>query len=86
MKRAGNLWPRLVSFTNLLTAAERAAAGKRRRSDVARFRLDLEWELCRLRRELEDGSYQPGPYRTFWLRDPKPRLMSAARFRDRVVH
>ncbi|MCP5117073.1 MAG: RNA-dependent DNA polymerase, partial [bacterium] len=53
---------------------------------VARFRLDLEWELCRLRRELEDGSYQPGPYRTFWLRDPKPRLISAARFRDRVVH
>ena len=45
MKRVGNLWPKLISFPNLLMAAERAAAGKRRRSDVARLRLDLEWEL-----------------------------------------
>jgi hypothetical protein len=86
MKRVGNLWPELISFPNLLTAAWRAAAGKRRRPDVARFLLDLEPELCRLQRELEDGSYRPGAYRSFTIRDPKPRLISAAPFRDRVVH
>jgi retron-type reverse transcriptase len=35
---------------------------------------------------LLDGSYRPGPYRTFWINDPKPRQISAAAFRDRVVH
>ena len=30
--------------------------------------------------------YRPGGYRTFWINDPKPRLISAAPFRDRVVH
>src|SRR5271157_330956 len=86
MKRIGNLWEELTSFANLLTAARRAAAGKRTRPDVAVFLLDLEWELLRLQRELKDGSYQPGPYRSFHVREPKPRLISAAPFRDRVVH
>jgi len=86
MKRAGNQWPELTSFPNLLTAARRAAAGKHKRPDVAAFLHELEWELIRLRRELLDGSYQPGGYRTFRVLDPKPRLISAASFRDRVVH
>jgi retron-type reverse transcriptase len=46
----------------------------------------LEPELYRLRRQLVDGSYRPGPYHTFRIVDPKPRLISAAPFRDRVVH
>ncbi|MDX1979880.1 MAG: RNA-directed DNA polymerase [Bryobacteraceae bacterium] len=48
--------------------------------------MDIESELVRLRRELMDGSYRPGPYREFQLLEPKPRLISAAPFRDRVVH
>jgi hypothetical protein len=86
MRRAGDLWPRVTCFVNLMEAALAAAAGKRRRPDVARFLLDLEPELVRLRQELENDSYQPGPYRSFLMRDPKPRLISAAPFRDRVVH
>jgi retron-type reverse transcriptase len=141
MKRAGGLWETLVSFENLMAAAKAAAAGKRSKPDVARFLLDQENELVRLRRELiggditvcglTDGSvcptlarkgmrscgagafacqpissqsgqgadaqllmtpcliggaYQPGPYRTFRILDPKPRMISAAPFRDRVVH
>ena len=86
MKRVGRLWPELTSFANLLAAAEAAAAGKRKRPDVAAFLIDLEPELLRLRRELLEGSYQPGRYRTFTILDPKPRQISAAPFRDRVVH
>jgi retron-type reverse transcriptase len=86
MRRAGDLWLRVASFANLMEAALASAAGKRHRPDVARFLLDLEPELVRLRQELEDDSYQPGPYRSFLMRDPKPRLISAAPFRDRVVH
>jgi len=57
-----------------------------RRPDIGRFLADLEPNLCGLQRELEAGCYQPGEYRTFWIRDPKVRQISAAAFRDRVVH
>lgn len=80
------LWPALTSLVNLFDAAGRAAAGKKSRPDVANFLANLEPELFRLQRQLAGGSYRPGPYRTFRIVDPKPRLISAAPFRDRVVH
>lgn len=86
MRRTGNLWAELTSFPNLLRAAEAAAAGKRKRPDVAAFLLNLEPELVRLQRELTAETYRPGRYRTFTILDPKPRHISAAPFRDRVVH
>lgn len=86
MKRVGNLWGELTSFDNLFRAAKRAAAGKRTRPDVAGFLHELEWQMVGLRRELLEGEYRPGPYRTFLVREPKPRKISAAPFRDRVVH
>ena len=86
MKRIGNLWPELTSFANLLDSAHAAADGKRSRPDVAAFLLDLEPNLLALRRELLDDTYRPGPYRTFTILDPKPRQISAAPFRDRVIH
>ena len=86
MKRIGGLWDTLVSFENLHEATRRAAAGKRKRADVARFLLNVETELVSLRRELESGAYQPGPYREFWKEEGKRRQISAAPFRDRVVH
>jgi retron-type reverse transcriptase len=86
MRRVGNLWPELISWSNLYASARAAARGKRRRPDVARFFLDLEPNVARLRRELVDRTYQPGPYRVFTVHDPKQRRISAAPFRDRVVH
>ena len=86
MKRVGNLWPQLTSWDNLLRAALGAARGKRTRPDVSGFLLNLEPEVCALQRELLDGSYTPGAYRSFLVREPKHRLISAAPFRDRVVH
>jgi retron-type reverse transcriptase len=86
MKRVGHLWDRLVGFENLLRAAETACKGKRFRPDVARFHFGLERELWRLHEELRTRTYRPGPYRTFVLCEPKPRQISAAPYRDRVVH
>jgi len=86
VKRIGDLWNGIVSFENLLGAAHAAARGKRSRPDVAEFLLNLEPEVLLLQRELTGGGYRPGPYRTFEIREPKPRTISAAPFRDRVVH
>jgi retron-type reverse transcriptase len=86
MKRYGHLWPRLIAFENLLRAAEQACRGKRFRPSVAAFHFRLEPELLRLQEELVNQTYQPGPYRTFTICEPKPRQISAAPYRDRVVH
>jgi retron-type reverse transcriptase len=86
MKRHGNLFDTVVSWNNLWRACRQASLGKRFRPGVARFVLDQERELLELRRDLLDGSYRPGTYFTFTIRDPKERLISVAPFRDRVVH
>ena len=86
MKTYKGLYPGICSFENLLAATRRAARGKRSRPDVAAFMFDLEPNLLRLRRALLDRSYGPGTYREFSILEPKPRIISAAPFRDRVVH
>jgi hypothetical protein len=86
MKRAGGLWPALTSWPNLVAALQRAACGKRTRPDVAQFLLDWEPRLVELQRQLRSGEYSPGPYHCFRVWEPKPRWISAAPFRDRVVH
>ena len=63
-----------------------AARGKRFKPGVARFVFDLERELLRLHEELASKTYRPGPYRTFTIYEGKTRQISAAPFRDRVVH
>ena len=85
-KRTGYLFERVVRFESLCEAAHRAARGLWRRRSVAAFLLDLEPEVLALQRELLDGSYRPRPFRSFEITEPKPRVISAAAFRDRVVH
>ncbi|HEX5273207.1 MAG TPA: RNA-directed DNA polymerase, partial [Gemmataceae bacterium] len=85
-RRHDNLWAELTGFRNLLRAFEQARRGKRRHENVAAFEVELERELFRLQDELRGKTYAPGPYRTFQICEPKPRLISAAPFRDRVVH
>ena len=86
MKRYGNLWPQIVEFRNLLLAAQLAQRGKRFKGNVLAFNHNREQELFRLQRELQNHTYRPGGYQTFMICDPKPRMISAAPYRDRVVH
>jgi RNA-directed DNA polymerase len=81
-----DLFGRLCSFENLLRAYRQAARGKRSRPDVAAFDYHLEGWLVRLRDQLRTQTYRPGPYRRFTITEPKPRVISAAPFPDRVVH
>ncbi|MDX2216517.1 MAG: RNA-directed DNA polymerase [Oculatellaceae cyanobacterium bins.114] len=86
MKRYGNLWHQVIDFSNLLQAARNAQKGKRFRDNVLAFNHNLEAELIQLQLELETKTYIPGSYKTFQIRKPKRRLISAAPYRDRVVH
>jgi RNA-directed DNA polymerase len=86
MKRHGDLWQHITDFDNLLRAAKQAQRGKRFRPNVLNFNYHLEPNLLQLQHQLQDQTYEPGAYRTFRIFEPKPRLISAAPYRDRVVH
>ena len=86
MKRYGNLWPQIIQFDNLYYAACKAQKGKRFQPNVLAFNFNLEEELLQLRSKLLDQTYRPGSYYTFEITDSKRRLISAAPYRDRVVH
>jgi retron-type reverse transcriptase len=86
MKRYGNLWSDVIEFQNLLAAARQAQRGKRFRDNVLHFNYHLEAELIQLQTQLQTKTYHPGTYKTFHVKEPKVRLISAAPYRDRVVH
>jgi len=76
----------VAAWDNLYAAAALARRGKSRRPDVENWWLRREKELAALRDELLAGSYEPGRYRVFMIREPKTREVAAAPFRDRVIH
>jgi len=86
MKSFGHLWSGIVSPESLQAAMWRAAAGKKDRAPVARFLANEEDELKKLRDELLSAAYRPRPVIQFRIMDPKPRTITCADFRDRVVH
>ncbi|MBN1485060.1 MAG: group II intron reverse transcriptase domain-containing protein [Chloroflexia bacterium] len=86
MKTYKHLYPQIHDFAKLYGAFRQARRGKRDRVAVASFEFDLERNLLNLQAELRDQSYQPGAYTNFYIFEPKRRLVSAAPFRDRVVH
>ncbi len=85
-RRHDDLFPAIASFRALHEAAERAIRGKRQKPGAAAFMANREKELLRLERQLNDGSWRGGGYKVIEVREPKPRRVSAAPFRDRVVH
>ncbi len=86
MKTYKNLFDKIISFENLLLAHKRAKKGKRFKKTVADFDLRLESNLFDLQKELASHTYQPQGYTTFYVFDSKKRMISAASYRDRVVH
>ena len=86
MKTYRNLWPQLCSYENLKHAFRKARKRKTKKEYVIEFESNLENNLMQLKQELETFTYSPAPMRTFTVRDPKTRTISASHFRDRIVH
>jgi hypothetical protein len=80
------LYEQLCSWENLRLAHRKAARGKRGKQPAASFEYTLADNLLQLQQELQERRYQPGAYHSFYIHEPKRRLISAAPFRDRVVH
>ena len=86
MRRYGCLFDQVCSFESLIKAATQASKGKKKKAHVGRYIQDLENEVVDLEEKLREKTYQPLPYRTFMIYDPKERMICASDFSDRVVH
>jgi len=86
MKRTGNLFPGILEWANLQLAVWRAARGKRQRDEVVRFLHDCDGNLRRIQTELGGHTFSFGNYRQFPICDPKPRIITAPSFPERIVH
>lgn len=74
------MFDQIANFQALCDAAQKAAKGKRRKPGVAAFLANLEPNVLRLERELQEGNWRPGRYTVIQVREPKPRRVSRRRF------
>jgi len=81
-----DIFEKIVSKINLFNAWHEFCVGKRDRIDVQMFERHLEDHVFALHEELLAGTYEHGPYHTFKIFDPKPRIINKATVRDRLVH
>lgn len=76
----------MIDWSNLLLAYRKAARGKRGKGSAAAFEHQVADRLLQLQSELAEFCYKSGGYVHFMIHEPKERMISAAPFRDRVVH
>ena len=85
MKRHKNLIDQITTVENLKEAYAKTTKAKRMTFGYLEFKEYSHVNLTNLREELLDDAYEIGPYREFLIYEPKPRLISALNFKDRLV-
>lgn len=75
----------ICSFETLYQAYLDARRGKRQKSGCAEYEANALACTEKLSRVLLDGSYRPGHFHTFYVYEPKQRLVQAPAFVDKVV-
>ena len=80
------MYDKLVSLENIFISWKEFRDGKQNKSDVQLFERFLEDNLFVVQEELENQTYRHGGYETFHIQDPKPRIISKAIVKDRLVH
>lgn len=76
---------KVCDFENLYKAYKKAKAGKGYRNSAAQFEVRALDGIHRLKQQLESKEYQIANYNSFYVYEPKQRLIEAASFKDKVV-
>lgn len=74
-----------LDINNLYDAYLSARKHKRSKKAIYEFEKNLGLNLASLKIELENFTYKPSEYRTFYVYEPKQRLIVAPNFRDSVI-
>ena len=85
-KKHKHLYDSITSEQSLQTAYHRASTGKRQSHGYLVFNEYAQARLLKIRQQLVDETWQPSPLREFTIYEPKPRLIGAPTFADRIVH
>lgn len=86
MKRANNLFDKIIEPDNLRLAFWKASKGKRHSKEVLRYAENLDKNISQLRDELIAGKVSVGKYRYFKIYEPKVRQICASAFSEQVLH
>lgn len=87
MKRIGNLYDYIISVENLDAAERKARHAKGARSGLKAFDADRDGNIAKLHGILEREEYHTSRYATFYIYEPKQRLICRLPYYpDRIVH
>jgi hypothetical protein len=86
MKRSALGLPAIADWHNLTAAFFAAARGKRDRPVVRHFAAHLDRNLFALQEQILCGMPAKAPMSSFWINDPKRRLIHAPQFHTRVLY
>lgn len=78
-------YSRVYDFGNLYAGFRQARRGKRDKPSVAKFEANLLEALYLLSELLRLKKYKPSPYHTFFVYEPKKRVVMTNSFKDKVV-
>ena len=86
MKRQNHLFDDIVDYGNIRLAFLKALRGNRSSSGAINFCRNIDENLASLRDKLITLNCGWGDYHSFMITDPKPRVISAAPFEQRIMH
>jgi len=90
MKRKGHLYEKMCDPEVIRTAIMQASTGKKSRNEVARVLADIDGHVARVKKMLEDQTFEVSPYLVTERYDPhnkKTRLIQRPKFfPDQIIH
>lgn len=81
-----DLFSKIIDEANFYKAYKQTQKGKSKfKPDAMKFALDETYNLAELKQSLIDETYEFGGYDTFPVFEPKPRIINAPQYRDKIV-
>lgn len=80
-----NVFDRIFSMENLYAAYEDAARGRRYKKDILNWSFNTWEKLKDLQTRIYNGTYEIDRYHTFYVCEPKKRLIMSISFEHRIV-
>ena len=85
-KTIRNKYDKKLTYESLMKAHKESRKGKNIRKEIILFNLKQEEYIMWLYEKLKMGTYKHSGYTTFYVTEPKVRLIEKSAYIDRIVH